>query len=246
MTRRVVAALAMLVIAGCSSSTASPPVSSTASSLPGSLRGHVVSVIPTARHVVALTFDAGSGNQGLGPIRRTLAANGVRATFFVTGDFARNHPRQVTRVATDGHVVGNHTQTHPHSTTLGDDALRQELSKGAASVEAATGTATRPWFRFPFGEYDGRTLRIVNDMGYAAIGWTVDTLGWQGRKAGGPKAIVRRVLNALRPGEIVLMHVGANPNDGSTLDADALPRVISRIRAAGYSFTTVRLLLRTS
>ena len=245
MTRRVVAALAVLVIAACSSSTAAPTTSSV-QSLPEPLRGHVVSVIPTARHVVALTFDAGSGNQALGTIRRTLAANGIRATFFVTGDFARSHPRQVARVAADGHVVGNHTQTHPHSTRLGDDALRQELSSGAASVETATGRATRPWFRFPFGEYDARTLRIVNDMGFAAIGWTVDTRGWQGRQAGGTKAIVRRVLDALRPGEIVLLHVGANPDDGSTLDADALPRLITRIREAGYSFTTVRLLLRTS
>ena len=246
MTRRGVAATALLLAAGCGTSTAQPAALTSPSPLPSALRSHVITTIPTERHVVALTFDAGSGNQGLAPILKTLAAKDVRATFFVTGGFAQSHPGQVAHITSDKHVVGNHTQTHAHAVQLTDDALRREVRRGAASVESVTGVATRPWFRFPFGEYDARTLRVVNDMGYAAIGWTIDTLGWKGREAGGIKDIVRRVLGALRPGEIVLMHVGANPGDGSTLDADALPRIIDRVRAAGYAFTTERLLRRAS
>lgn len=52
-----------------------------------------------------------------------------------------------------------------------------------------------------------------------------------------------RIMAGLQPGEIVLMHIGSNPDDGSTLDADALPQVIDRIRAAGYGFTTLDALL---
>ena len=70
--------------------------------------------------------------------------------------------------------------------------------------------------------------------------WTTDTLGWKGTEGGGSAAAVtRRVLQQARPGGIVLAHLGANPDDGTTFDADALPAVIDRIRAAGYDFVTL-------
>lgn len=194
--------------------------------------------------MVALTFDAGSADQAVASILNTLAINHVRATFFITGRFAQTFPSDVARIARAGHVLGNHTLTHPHLTKLGYTGVRREVRRGAAAVEQVAGRSTRPWFRFPFGEYDSRVLRIVNGLGYAGIGWTVDTLGWEGRSAGTSYDIVRRVMKALRPGEIVLMHVGANPDDGSTLDAKALPQLIAKIRAAGYGFTTVQQLMR--
>ena len=70
--------------------------------------------------------------------------------------------------------------------------------------------------------------------------WTVDSLGWKGTSGGMTVSKVRdRVLAAARP-EIVLMHVGANPDDGTTLDAAALPSVIAGLRAKGYSFVTLQ------
>jgi peptidoglycan/xylan/chitin deacetylase (PgdA/CDA1 family) len=83
-------------------------------------------------------------------------------------------------------------------------------------------------------------LAVVNALGYVAVGWPVDTLGWEGTSSGITTAsIVSRVLAALRPGEIVLMHVGSNPDDRSTLDAQALPDLIASLRSAGYSFVTL-------
>jgi peptidoglycan/xylan/chitin deacetylase (PgdA/CDA1 family) len=82
-------------------------------------------------------------------------------------------------------------------------------------------------------------IRLVNDMGYGAFRWTVDTLGWQGRTAGRTTASVQaRVLDALRPGEIVLMHCGS-AEDASPLDADALHGMIRAIKERGYGFTTL-------
>jgi peptidoglycan/xylan/chitin deacetylase (PgdA/CDA1 family) len=76
-------------------------------------------------------------------------------------------------------------------------------------------------------------------MGYVAVGWTVDTLGWKGRGAGiSVGQIADRVAAARSPGAIVLMHLGAAP-DGSTLDADALARLITEARSAGYGFVTL-------
>ena len=77
--------------------------------------------------------------------------------------------------------------------------------------------------------------------------WTVDSLGWKGTSGGmSVDAVHDRVLAAARPGAIVLMHVGANPTDGTTLDADALPAVIRDLRAAGYRFVTLEAALPQS
>lgn len=75
------------------------------------------------------------------------------------------------------------------------------------------------------------------------VRWTVDTLGWEGN-AGHINAglVISSVIAGLRPGEIVLMHVGSNPNDHTTYDADALPQLITELRAHGFSFVTMRAL----
>jgi peptidoglycan/xylan/chitin deacetylase (PgdA/CDA1 family) len=196
----------------------------------------VVTRLPTSRRIVALTFDGGAGAQGAAAVLRALHAAGVPATFFLTGQFVSANPQLMAVIREDGYLVGNHTATHPHLTRLSSGAVIDELIIGEQRLETALGHDPRPWFRFPYGEYDARTLRLVHNLGYGAVGWTVDTRGWQGRSAGSAEDVVARVTAGLRPGAIVLMHLGANPDDGTTFDADALPSVIAAVRAAGYSF----------
>lgn len=198
--------------------------------------GEDLEQLPLTRKRIALTFDAGSNAAGVDPILATLAARRVPATFFLTGSFVRSFPR---RAATIGHsyLVGNHTDTHPDLTKLTTPQVRAELRGAYDEIVEVTGQDPRRFFRFPYGARGPRTLAIVNSRCYVAFRWTVDTLGWQGTEDGGSVArVVRRVLDAATPGAIVLMHVGAHPEDGSTLDADALPIVIRRLRAQGYSF----------
>jgi peptidoglycan/xylan/chitin deacetylase (PgdA/CDA1 family) len=176
-------------------------------------------------------------------ILRTLKQEAVPASFFLTGDFVEQHADGARHLADYGRV-GNHTSDHPHLTTLTTTQVRLQVTGARATIVGATGDDPVPFFRFPFGEYDARTLGIVNDLGYAAVGWTVDSLGWKGTSGGqSVDTVVARVLAAAVPGEIVLMHVGANPDDGTTLDADALPRIISGLRAKGYGFVTLDALL---
>jgi peptidoglycan-N-acetylglucosamine deacetylase len=200
--------------------------------------------IPTARHVAALTFDAGSNAAGVRSILDTLAARDVKhATFFLTGRWARSYPAWSRTIAAS-YRIGNHSMRHPHFTRLTDGQIRLQLSRATRVIENVSGADPAPLFRFPYGDRDARTISVVNDAGYVAVRWTVDTLGWEGTGAGiTTGSIVARVLASLRPGEIVLMHVGANPNDHSTLDADALPRVISSLRRHGYSFVSLNALL---
>jgi peptidoglycan/xylan/chitin deacetylase (PgdA/CDA1 family) len=189
--------------------------------------------------VVALTFDCGAGDQGVAAILAALSAADVPATFFVTGKFANTHQQLLKTLIARGDLVGNHTLTHPHLTQLSDAVVAREVRDGELALSAATGADPHPLFRFPYGEYDARTLALVHQLGYGAIGWTVDTRGWQGREAGTAADVVSRVRAALRPGAVVLMHMGANPNDGTTFDADALPRVITLIRSLGYGFVRI-------
>ena len=197
------------------------------------------STLPTTENVVALTFDAGANNAGVESILNALRQSGAPGTFFLTGKWTELYPDQARDIGS-AYPVGNHTYDHPYLTDLSDDAVRTQVVRAGDLIRPATGRDDRPLFRFPYGDTDARTVGIVNELGYGGIRWTVDTIGWKGTSGGeSVDSVVQRVLDALRPGAIVLMHVGSNPEDGSTLDADALPRMISEIEARGYRFVTV-------
>lgn len=200
--------------------------------------------IPTASKVVALTFDAGGNTEGLTSIRNTLQAKNVPATFFLTGDWTRQFPERANEVAIAGFRVGNHSTTHPDFRTLSDAGVLAEIRNAQQTILTSTGADSRPLFRFPFGAVDARVLGLVNGLDYVAVRWTVDSLGWQGTSGGQTlQKVADRVYAARRPGEVVLMHVGSNPTDRSTLDAAALPQIIDRLRADGYTFVTLNALL---
>jgi peptidoglycan/xylan/chitin deacetylase (PgdA/CDA1 family) len=203
------------------------------------LVGQIPDRLPTRRRVVALTFDAGADNSGTPKILSVLARTGVPATFFMTGRWAELYWRWARRIA-NSYPIGNHTLDHMDLLTLSLAGVRAEVLNAKAAIKQATGRPPVPLFRFPFGSSNASTLAVVNRLGYTAIGWTVDTLGWEGTSQGqSVNSVISRALAHLERGEIILMHVGANPNDHSTLDADALATIISGIRRRGYAFVTV-------
>ena len=186
---------------------------------------------------MALTFDAGADDAGVPPILHTLRRFHVPATFFMTGHFAQYYPKVARRIVADGYLVGNHTATHTAMTQLSAGEGRWEIVSAVEEITKVTGARPAPLFRFPYGADDARLIAVANKLGFVTVAWTVDTLGWEGASAGiTVHEVISRVLAALRPGEIVLMHVGSSP-DGSTLDADALPSVIKDLarRAATHS-----------
>jgi peptidoglycan/xylan/chitin deacetylase (PgdA/CDA1 family) len=201
--------------------------------------GRVLTQLPTRRHIVALTFDAGAGDQGLPKILAALRASGAPGTFFVTGRFVQHYPEQVREIGLR-YPIGNHTYDHRQLPAMAPQDVRGELERAQALINADAGSAHVSLFRFPYGASSVSSLGVVDSLGYTAVGWTVDTLGWEGTSLGQSRAgVVRRALRSLRPGEIILMHVGANPTDGSTLDADALPTIIRLIKQRGYTFVAL-------
>ena len=199
--------------------------------------------IPTGSKVVALTFDAGANAAGLPSIESTLRAKKVPATFFLTGNWVRDFPAQANTIVQDGYLVGNHSVSHPYFTQLTDAQVTAQVQGAQQAILRANSADTRPLFRFPYGDVNSRVLADVNRLGYVAVRWTVDSLGWEGTSGGqSAQSVTNRVLAAAQPGEIVLMHLGSNPDDGTTLDAAALPAIIDGLRARGYGFVALRAL----
>lgn len=214
--------------------------------VPPRFLGREVERLNLDEKLVALTFDAGANADGVRPILDMLAARNVPATFFLTGSFVQTFPKKSQRIARL-HLVGNHSMTHPDFTTLTDLQIRRQVRRAEAAILETTGEDPRRFFRFPFGARDQHTIDVVNSLCYVPFRWTVDTLGWKGTSGGMTvRKVVLRVLDAAEPGAIVLMHVGSNPDDGTTLDADALPRVIYRLRQEGYEFVRLSRVLRAA
>lgn len=212
--------------------------------VPARFRGVEVERLDVKGKFVALTFDAGANGDAVRPILRTLAARGVPGTFFVTGTFAKTYPVKARRIA-GKHLVGNHSMTHPDFTTLTDRQVRRQVRRAETLILDRAGEDPRRFFRFPFGARDQQAIDVLNELCYVPFRWTVDTLGWKGTSGGMTAAkVVDRVVDAVEPGAIVLMHVGSNPDDGTTLDSDALPVLIRKLRALGYDFVRLSRVLR--
>ena len=193
--------------------------------------------LQTKQHVVALTFDGGGNADGARNVLAVLRREHVAGTFFLTGHFVQTYP-QLARAIGRRYLVANHTVDHVDMRRLSDPAATREVTRAELLIRKATGRDPRPYFRFPYGARDARTLRLVRRLGYASIRWTVDTWGWMGRSQQTVAGARRRVLTHLIPGEIVLMHLGSS-RDHSTIDSNALPGLIQAVRARGYRFVTL-------
>jgi peptidoglycan/xylan/chitin deacetylase (PgdA/CDA1 family) len=193
--------------------------------------------LQTPQRVVALTFDGGGNADGAKGVLAVLRRERVPATFFLTGHFVKSYPA-LARAIGWRHPVGNHTVDHLDLRRLSTAAATRQITRAEAMIRRATGRDPRPYFRFPYGARNARTLRIVHRLGYASVRWTVDTWGWMGRSSQTGPGIVRKVVTNLVPGQIVMMHLGS-ARDRSTLDTKALRAVIRSVRARGYRFVTL-------
>ncbi len=204
-------------------------------------------VIHTTERVVAVTFNAAWNDAGLDPVLDELARRHAPATFFLTGDFADRHPEVVRRIAAAGHGLGNHSYSHPYFKDLTATGRRDEVRAADRALRTAgAGAALTPYFRFPYSETSPEHITEVNGLGFADIEFTNDTNGWMGTEGGMTvDRAVSRALDALRPGAILQMHVGASEGRTEVLDAQALPRILEAIGIRGYRVIDLRSLLTT-
>jgi peptidoglycan/xylan/chitin deacetylase (PgdA/CDA1 family) len=193
-----------------------------------------------ARKQVALTFDACTtpGRDPYDPrITAALHAMHVPATIFVSGGWAEREPDAVVALARDPlFEIGNHAFTHPHLTRLPEERILDELVRTQAEIAALTGKAPT-LFRPPYGEYDGRVLRAAAQIGLTTVEYDLPS-GDPGTGVSA-KALVSWVLREARPGSIVVMHI----NHPRFATAEALPAIVTGLRARGFELVTVSELL---
>ncbi|MEU6890606.1 polysaccharide deacetylase family protein [Streptomyces sp. NPDC046557] len=179
---------------------------------------------------MVLTFDDGPDPRYTPGILDTLARYGVRAVFFVCGEMATDNRDLLRRMAAEGHVIGNHTWTHPLIPTLTRPDLAGEIGRTSDVVEAAVGTAPQ-WFRAPYGAWNRAAFEIGAELGMEPLAWTVDSLDWT---EPGTSTIVSRILGGAAPGVIVLSHdAGGNRSQS----VEALGTYLPRLLAKGYRMT---------
>jgi peptidoglycan/xylan/chitin deacetylase (PgdA/CDA1 family) len=192
---------------------------------------------------VTLTFDAGSDAGHTDRILDILAANGIGASFALTGEWAEQNPTLARRITAEGHDLMNHSYDHPSFTGVSSDevvltteARWSELDRAEAAISSITGQSSLPYFRPPFGDHDESVARDAGARGYRyLVLWTVDSLGWKGLA---PADVVERCIERAEPGAIMMFHVGS-----ASTDADALPDIIEQLRAGGYRFATLAELI---
>lgn len=195
----------------------------------------LITRIPTRSPLIALTFDAGSDAGHTQAILDILEAEGITATFFLTGSWLAKFPELGRAVSEAGHELGNHTYSHPHLTELTDAEIRSELTRTEEAAETL-GRPLTPFFRPPYGEFDRRVSEVARAQGYRyLVMWTVDSWDW---KLIPPDELTDRVVGKAAPGAVILLHVGSQTNTPT-----ALPGMIERLRDQGYRFGTLSELL---
>jgi len=181
------------------------------------------------RKYAALTFDDGPAGSRTMALLEGLAARGVHATFFVCGDLAAQDEKTMRAVAAAGHEIGLHTCGHIYMHTMTELEAKQELTRCAERIEAASGV--RPQlFRPPGGLYSDAVLSAAQQLEMPVILWSVDPQDWN-RKA--EKTVLPVLLQETRQGSILLMHELSDNSVACALSA------IDRLQSQGYAFCTV-------
>ena len=202
--------------------------------------GSIATRGPRDEKVVALTFDDGPNDPWTLRIADALDRYGVKATFFVVGKNADAHPEIVRALVERGHLVGNHSYRHRKRDAVLEPRYG-ELGRAETSIAKAAGVCPA-LFRPPNGFHTPWQLHAVSSHHMRAVGWNVQPSDWKRRSA---EEIVRRVVDSVHPGSIVLLHDGDDTQQGVDRSAtlEALPGIIEGLRAKGYRFVPVDELL---
>jgi peptidoglycan-N-acetylglucosamine deacetylase len=182
-----------------------------------------------SRRVVALTFDDGPSEYTEGFLD-VLRREHVHGTFFEIGEEMAGREGTMRRILREGDEIGDHTMHHVEYPGYA------EIAGAAAQIQADT--HFKPClFRPPGGAVDSSVIATAGGLGMETILWDVDPSDWT---TPGSAAVYSRVVDAARPGSIVLMHDGGGDRSGTLA---ALPHIIDTLRGRGYRFDTVSQLL---
>lgn len=184
------------------------------------------------RRCVSLTFDDGPTSLRTRELLDILRESNIQATFFVIGKHAEQYPELLQRAVADGHVIANHTYSHPLLFCfLTPRRLRREIERGQEAIERICGQRPR-YFRSPVGLRHPLLNLYLKQAELEYISWCIRSFDTLSKR---PEAVLNRVSRRVSPGDIVLLH----DNAAAGVMLDVLPKLIQELRNRGFEFVPV-------
>lgn len=183
--------------------------------------------------VVYLSFDCGYEAGYTKRILNTLKKCKVKAIFFVTEAYIKEKPKLVKRMKREGHLVGNHTCTHPQMSKLGVKRLKREILQCARTMKKLTGYEMDKFIRPPEGNFSMRSVKVAQSLGYATIFWSLAYYDYDTNRQPGKEYVINRFKTYYHNGMIPLIHAVSKSN------TQALPTVIKYLKKKGFRYGTL-------
>lgn len=184
--------------------------------------------------VIYLTFDAGYENGYTPAILDALKKHQVKAAFFVVGNYIETSPDLIQRMVEEGHLVGNHTYSHPDMSKISDlESFREELQKNEAAYQAVTGEKMPNYYRPPQGKFSESNLTMAKELGYHTVFWSLAYVDWYVDQQPSHEEALSKLTKRIHPGAVVLLHSTSQTN------AEILDELLTEWENAGYTFGTL-------
>ncbi len=184
--------------------------------------------------VLYLTFDAGYENGYTPEMLDVLKKHDVKAAFFLVGDYLERNADLVRRMVAEGHIVGNHTVSHPDMPGITEfSAFQKELTGVETQFREITGKELPKYYRPPRGEYSEENLKHAQSLGYKTVFWSLAYADWDNKKQPDPQASVEKLMSRTHNGAVILLHATSKTN------AEILDTLLTRWKAEGYRFETI-------
>lgn len=181
--------------------------------------------------VIYLTFDAGFENGNMPAILDALNKHHAPATFFLVGNFLKTEPDLVRRMVDEGHLIGNHTMTHPDMSKISDiDSFRAELAGVEQLYEEIIGSPMPKLYRPPQGKFNMENLKQAQALGYTTVFWSLAYVDWYADNQPTREQAFDKLLPRIHNGAIVLLHSTSSTN------AKILDELLTKWEQAGYTF----------
>ena len=186
---------------------------------------------------IALTYDDGPNDPHTFHLLDVLAKHEVRATFFMIGRYAQKRPDIAQQVVKAGHMIGNHTFTHPALAWQSAAKIKSELEDCSRALDDAIGAHSN-LFRPPFGSRRPVVLRTARELGLVPVMWNVTCYDWSAKSS---QSIEQKCAQQLRGGDVVLLHDGGHLQFGTdrAFTVKATDNIIARYKAQGREFVTI-------
>ena len=196
---------------------------------------HAFFAADTAEKKLYLTFDCGYENGNTPAILAALKKHQAPAVFFAVGNFVRDNPDLIKQMVAEGHIVGNHTMTHPDMSKISsEDSFQKELQGVEKIYKETTGKEMEKFYRPPQGIYSTENLAMAKELGYSTFFWSLAYVDWIQDQQPSREEALRKLLTRVHPGAIVLLHNTSSTN-GIILD-----ELLSKWEKMGYSFHSVK------